>query len=40
VIVPDRNEADVEEIPEDEREQLEFKFAAEIGDALDIALKE
>jgi ATP-dependent Lon protease len=39
VIVPDRNEADVEGIPEDEREALEFEFAAEIGEALAAALE-
>ena len=38
VIVPDRNEADVEEIPEREREKLEFDYAAEIGEALAVAM--
>ncbi len=38
VIVPDRNEADVEEIPEGEREKLEFAYAAEIGEALAVAM--
>ncbi len=38
VIVPDRNEADVEEIPAGEREKLEFNYAAEIGEALAIAM--
>ena len=38
VIVPDRNEADVEEIPEGEREKLEFDYAAEIGEALAVAM--
>ncbi len=40
VIVPDRNEADVEEIPKGEREALEFDYASEIGDALEVALGE
>jgi len=38
VILPDRNEADVEEIPEHEREKLEFVFVDEIGKALAAAL--
>ena len=40
VIVPDRNEADVEEIPKGEREALKFEYASEIGDALKVALGE
>ncbi len=39
VMVPDRNEADVEEIPEAERDQLEFKLISDIGEALDFALE-
>ena len=39
VIVPDRNEADVEEIPEGEREALKFKYASEIGEALKVTLE-
>ena len=39
VIVPDRNEADVEEIPKGERKGLEFKYASEIGDALKVTLE-
>jgi ATP-dependent Lon protease len=39
VMVPDRNEADVEEIPEGEREQLEFELVSDIGEALDFALE-
>ena len=38
VIVPDRNEGDVAEIPEHEREGLEFTFVEEIGKALEAAL--
>jgi ATP-dependent Lon protease len=38
VIVPDRNEGDVAEIPERERNGLEFVFADEIGDVLAGAL--
>jgi ATP-dependent Lon protease len=38
VIVPDRNEGDVEEISEQEREGLEFVYADDIGDVLKIAL--
>jgi ATP-dependent Lon protease len=34
VIVPGRNEGDVEEIPEHEREGLEFVFASEVGEVL------
>jgi ATP-dependent Lon protease len=39
VIVPDRNEGDVEEISEQEREGLEFVFADDIGDVLKTALE-
>jgi ATP-dependent Lon protease len=39
VILPDRNEADVAEIPEHERGELSFHYADEIGKALAIALE-
>ena len=39
VIVPDRNEGDVEEISEEERRGLEFIYADDIGDALKTALE-
>jgi ATP-dependent Lon protease len=39
VIAPDRNEGDVEEIPEQEREGLEFIYADDIGDVLEVALE-
>ena len=39
VIVPDRNEGDVEEISEVERRGLEFIYADDIGDALKTALE-
>jgi ATP-dependent Lon protease len=39
VIVPDRNEADVEEIREEEREGIGFEFASEIGQVLALALE-
>jgi ATP-dependent Lon protease len=39
VIVPDRNEGDVEEISEQEREGLEFVYADDIGDVLATALE-
>ncbi|MFL5907150.1 MAG: endopeptidase La [Solirubrobacterales bacterium] len=39
VILPDRNEADVEEISEREREGLDFTFVDEIGDVLKVALE-
>jgi ATP-dependent Lon protease len=39
VIVPDRNEGDVEEISEQEREGLEFVYADDIGDVLKTALE-
>jgi ATP-dependent Lon protease len=39
VIVPDRNEGDVEEISEQEREGLEFVYADDIGDVLKAALE-
>src|SRR4029450_4175206 len=39
VIVPDRNEGDVEEISEHEREGLDFVYADDIGDVLQTALE-
>jgi ATP-dependent Lon protease len=39
VIVPDRNEGDVEEIPERERAGLDFVYVDDIMDALDVALQ-
>jgi ATP-dependent Lon protease len=39
VIVPDRNEGDVEEISEQERRGLEFIYADDIGDVLRTALQ-
>jgi ATP-dependent Lon protease len=39
VIVPDRNEGDVEEISEEERHGLEFVYADDIGDVLKTALE-
>ena len=39
VIVPDRNEGDVEEISVEERRGLEFIYADDIGDALKTALE-
>jgi ATP-dependent Lon protease len=39
VIVPDRNEGDVEEISEEERRGLEFVYVDDIGDVLKTALQ-
>jgi ATP-dependent Lon protease len=39
VIVPDRNEGDIEEISEQEREGLDFVYADDIGDVLKVALQ-
>src|SRR4029450_9493647 len=38
IIVPDRNEGDVDEIPEHERGALEFTYADELEKVLDAAL--
>jgi ATP-dependent Lon protease len=38
VIVPERNEGDVDEIPEREREGLDFVFAGDVGEVLAAAL--
>ena len=40
VILPGRNEGDVEEIPEHERAEIEFRYADKVGDALKIALED
>lgn len=39
IILPDRNEADVEKIPEDVRKELEIVLAARISDVLNAALE-
>jgi ATP-dependent Lon protease len=39
IILPDRNEGDVEEIPEHERKDLEFHYVEEIGQALALSLE-
>ncbi len=38
VILPERNEGDVEEIPEHERSELEFAYVDTVGDAVSLAL--
>ncbi len=38
VIVPERNEGDVAEIPEGERDGLEFVYAGDVGEVLEAAL--
>ena len=39
IILPQKNEADIEEIPEDVKSELEFVMAARIDDVLDAALE-
>jgi ATP-dependent Lon protease len=39
ILLPERNEGDVEEIPGHEREGLEFIYVTELGDVLDVALE-
>ena len=39
IILPQKNEADIEEIPEDVRSELEFVLATRIDDVLDAALE-
>ena len=39
VVLPARNEADIEDIPEDVRGELEFMFVSRIGEALDATLE-
>ncbi|MCB0867319.1 MAG: endopeptidase La [Solirubrobacterales bacterium] len=39
IILPSRNEGDVEEIPEHERADVEFRYAEKVGDALAVALE-
>jgi ATP-dependent Lon protease len=38
VLVPERNEGDVSEIPEQERSELEFVYVDEVTKAIDAAL--
>lgn len=40
VIVPDRNRADLEEVPKEIRDELEFVFAKKVEEALEAALEE
>ncbi len=39
IILPEKNEADIEEIPEDVRNELKFVLASRIDDVLDAALE-
>ena len=39
VVLPARNEADTEDIPEDVRKELEFVYVSRIGEALDATLE-
>jgi ATP-dependent Lon protease len=39
VILPSRNEGDVDEIPEHERADIEFRYAGKVSDALEVALE-
>jgi len=39
VILPARNEADVEDVPQSVREQMKFHFANEIAEVFENALK-
>ena len=39
IILPSRNEGDVDEIPEHERADVEFRYAEKVGDALAVALE-
>jgi ATP-dependent Lon protease len=40
VIVPDRNKADLEEVPKEIRDELEFVFVKKVEDVLEAALEE
>ena len=40
VILPERNEGDVEEIPEHERAELDFAYVDTVGEAVSIALED
>ncbi|MFM8519429.1 MAG: S16 family serine protease, partial [Solirubrobacterales bacterium] len=40
VILPERNEGDVEEIPEHERAELDFVYVDTVGEAVSIALED
>jgi ATP-dependent Lon protease len=39
VILPERNRADLEELPDDVREQMSFHPVMTIGEVLDLALE-
>jgi ATP-dependent Lon protease len=39
IVLPERNKGDVEEIPEHEREGLEFIYVTELSEVLDVALE-
>ena len=40
VIVPERNKGDVEEIPEHERQDLEYVYVSELDEVLEHALED
>jgi ATP-dependent Lon protease len=39
VILPKRNEPDLDEIPQQVREEMTFHLASEVGDVLEVALE-
>ncbi len=40
VVAPERNAADLDEIPDEVKRELEFVFASKIGQVLDAALEQ
>jgi ATP-dependent Lon protease len=40
VILPKENEADLEDLPEEVRENLEFHFLEDLGDVLRVAIRD
>jgi ATP-dependent Lon protease len=40
VIVPERNRSDLEEVPQDVKDAIEFVFVAQMGQVIEAALEE
>ena len=38
IVLPERNRKDLHDVPEKIRDQIDFTFASEIGDVLEVAL--
>jgi ATP-dependent Lon protease len=40
IVLPKQNEADLEDLPQEVRDRLEFHFVDELGEVLELAIRE